>query len=166
MAHDAGQATALVIGGTGPTGVPLVLGLVARGYRVTMLHTGAHEDPAIPDAVEHVHTDPFDGAAVATALAGRTFDVGLIMYGRLRDLAAIVGGRVGKLISVGGAPAVRGYGDPQLLVPMGMVAPTLEEVPTVAARWRLRQRQGGEDRRDGGDGVRRGPDRDPLPATR
>ncbi|MGR6997509.1 hypothetical protein ACU686_04355 [Yinghuangia aomiensis] len=30
----------LVVGGTGPTGVPLVRGLVARGHEVTILHQG------------------------------------------------------------------------------------------------------------------------------
>ncbi|MEO5900855.1 MAG: NAD-dependent dehydratase [Ilumatobacteraceae bacterium] len=132
MAHES-QQTALVIGGTGPTGVPLVLGLVERGAQVTMLHTGRHEDPQIPAVVEHVHADPFDIGAVQGALGARTFDVGLIMYGRLRDLAGPIGARVGKLITVGGAPAVRGYGDPQLLVPTGMPAPTLEDAPAVDA---------------------------------
>ena len=62
---------ALVIGGTGPTGPFIVNGLLARGYRVAMLHTGRHEIPEIPPQVEHIHTAPFERGALETALAGR-----------------------------------------------------------------------------------------------
>ena len=51
---------ALVVGGTGPTGPHIVNGLIDRELDVSILHTGAHESPAIPEAVEHIHTDPFD----------------------------------------------------------------------------------------------------------
>jgi len=37
--------TALLIGGTGPTGPPIARGLEARGYDVTILHSGNHEVP-------------------------------------------------------------------------------------------------------------------------
>ena len=50
--------TALVIGGTGPTGHFIVNGLLTRGYRVAILHTGNHEVAEIPPSVEHIHTDP------------------------------------------------------------------------------------------------------------
>ena len=50
---------ALVIGGTGPSGHFVVNGLRARGYRVSILHTGRHEVPEIPDDVEHVHANPY-----------------------------------------------------------------------------------------------------------
>ena len=50
---------ALVVGGTGPTRPHVVGGLVARGFAVTMLHTGRYERDEISDVVEHVHTDPF-----------------------------------------------------------------------------------------------------------
>ena len=46
---------ALVIGGTGPTGPFIVNGLRERGYAVTILHTGKHEVPEIPQDVEHLH---------------------------------------------------------------------------------------------------------------
>ena len=35
--------TALVVGGTGPTGPFIVNGLRERGYRVTIFHRGTHE---------------------------------------------------------------------------------------------------------------------------
>ena len=59
---------ALVIGGTGPTGHFLVNGLRARGYAVTILHSGNHEVKEIPDDVEHIHTNAFDGEKVRAAV--------------------------------------------------------------------------------------------------
>src|SRR4051812_23035015 len=94
-----GGATAILVGGTGPTGPHVVRGLLDRGYAVTIVHTGRHERAEIAAEVEHVHVDPFDAAATAAALGGRTADVGVVMYGRLRELAGIVGRRVGKLVT-------------------------------------------------------------------
>lgn len=111
---------ALVVGGTGPTGPFVVQGLVDRGFQVTMLHTGRHERPEIPAVVEHLHVDPFDREATATALAGATFDLAVVMYGRLRDLAELLAGRVGRFVSVGGVPVVSGFGDPGSLRPAGL----------------------------------------------
>ena len=79
--------TALVIGGTGPTGPYVVNGLVDRGFQVSILHTGRHETSLIGPEVEHIHTDPFDAQRTANDVGGRTFDLGVVMYGRLRDLA-------------------------------------------------------------------------------
>ena len=124
--------TALVVGGTGPTGPHVVGGLLERGFAVTMLHTGRHERDEIPAVVEHVHTDPFDAAAVDDALGRRTFDVAALMYGRLRDLAPAVAGRTGKLVTVGGMPAVLGYGDPEALTPHGLPVPTHEATAVLA----------------------------------
>ena len=42
--------TALLIGGTGPTGPPIALGLEARGYEVTILHSGNHEVPEVAES--------------------------------------------------------------------------------------------------------------------
>ena len=52
--------TALVIGGTGPTGPYVVNGLAERGYKVTIIHTGRHETDLLGPEIEHIHTDPFD----------------------------------------------------------------------------------------------------------
>lgn len=119
--------TALVIGGTGPTGPFVVNGLVSRGYRVTILHTGNHEVDSIPADLEHVHTDPFDEAAVAAALGDRSFDLVVAMYGRLRMLAKLLAGRCERFISVGGVPVYRGFARPDALVPAGMALPTRED---------------------------------------
>ena len=49
---------ALVVGGTGPTGISIVHGLVGRGYDVTILHRGTHEREETPAVVEHLHAGP------------------------------------------------------------------------------------------------------------
>lgn len=118
--------TALVIGGTGPTGPGVVNGLLARGHEVTILHTGRHEVDTIPDHVEHVHTNPFRIAEVEAALGDRTFDVVYAMYGRLRDLAPFFVGRTGQFVAVGGIPAYRGVADPGQNFPTGMLVPIRE----------------------------------------
>ncbi|HJM22525.1 MAG TPA: hypothetical protein QF409_11125 [Acidimicrobiales bacterium] len=118
--------TALVVGGTGPTGPHIVNGLLQREFTVAILHTGAHESERIPEVVEHIHTDPFDAEKTADALNGRTFDLAIVMYGRLRELAELLHGKVEKFVSVGGVPAYTGWGDADALWPPGMRVPTRE----------------------------------------
>ena len=120
-----------MIGGTGPTGIPLVDGLVRRGHNVTILHRGLHERAETPAVVEHVHADPYDEHALRAALEGRTFDVIFAMYGRLRAVAECVRGRVGQFVSVGGVPAYRGFMNPWLHEPLGLPVPIAEDAPTV-----------------------------------
>jgi nucleoside-diphosphate-sugar epimerase len=64
----------LVIGGTGPTGPYIVNGLVERGHRVTILHTGRHELDALPpsEVVPHIHADPFDHGSFTAAIHSRS----------------------------------------------------------------------------------------------
>ena len=136
---------ALVIGGTGPTGHLIVNGLLQRGYLVAMLHTGRHEVAEIPPEVEHIHTDPFSEDALRQALDGRTFDLTLAAYGRLRRIALVMRGRTGRFISIGGAPAYRGYMNPTVLSTRGMPVPTAEDAELVpieeedAKGWRVAQ---------------------------
>lgn len=95
------MTTALVIGGTGPTGPGIVGGLIARGYRVDVLHRGVHEVP-LPEEVGHIHADPhFD--TMVEALAGRTYEVVVATYGRARLLPKALRGVTERLISIGGA---------------------------------------------------------------
>ena len=122
---------ALVIGGTGPTGIPLVRGLVDRDYDVTIVHRGLHERAETPDAVTHVHTDPYDNDALRELLDGETFDIVVAMYGRLRRIAELTAGRVGQFVSVGGVPAIRGWMNPWLFDPPGLPVPVDEDAPTV-----------------------------------
>lgn len=95
--------TALVIGGTGPTGFPIIRGLEERGYRVCMLHSGKHELPELPETrLEHLHASPHFADSLRDAVAGREFDLVIATYGRLRILPEVFGGRVPRMITVGG----------------------------------------------------------------
>lgn len=136
---------ALVIGGTGPSGHFIVNGLLRRGYQVAILHTGRHEVKEIPETVEHIHSDPFSESALADTLGPLNFDLTVAAYGRLRRIAEIMAGRTGRFISIGGAPAYRGYMNPATLNPAGMPIPTAEDAPLVSTEtedpkgWRVVQ---------------------------
>ncbi|MFC1904857.1 hypothetical protein ACFLXT_03740 [Chloroflexota bacterium] len=91
----------LVIGGTGPSGTPLVQELLNRGYRVTIYHSGAHE-AEWADKVEHIHGDTW-GEGPMRNLAKRQWDMAINTYGRSEDIvSALKGGKIGKLVSVTG----------------------------------------------------------------
>ena len=122
--------TALVIGGTGPTGPPLVDGLLARGYDTTMFHTGRHELADGPD-LPHIHGDPFSAEGIADALGDRRFDVVVATYGRVRLIAEHLAGRCGHLLVVGGTPVYEGYVEPDTHFPTGMSMPVREDHPLV-----------------------------------
>jgi len=123
---------ALVVGGTGPTGHPIVLGLLERGYDVTILHRGTHERPDTPPDVRHLHRDPYDDDALRETLTAEGVDLVVAMYGRLRRIAECTAGRVGQFVSVGGVPAYRGWMNPWLADPAGLPVPISEEAATVA----------------------------------
>lgn len=124
---------ALVVGGTGPTGPFIVEGLRRRGYKVSIFHRGTHEIPEIPDDVEHIHGDPHFAETIDAALSGRTFDLTVATYGRIRLLAAALAGRTGRFVGIGGYAAYRGWVDPYALDPPGMSSPVPEDAPTVAS---------------------------------
>ena len=96
---------ALVIGGAGATGPFMVDGLLKRGFQVTVLHRGVHETE-LPREVEHIHADPHWLESFKAALEGKTFDIIMGIYGRLRITAEAVKGHTDRLISVGGAVAI------------------------------------------------------------
>ena len=96
-----GKPGALVVGGTGPTGPDVVNGLLARGYQVTILHSGLHE-ARFRGPVEHVHADAHSLESMQNALRSRSFDLGIAMYGRLRHVATALEEKVERLIAVGG----------------------------------------------------------------
>lgn len=122
--------TALVVGGTGPTGPHIVQGLVDRDYETTIFHRGLHESDALPP-VEHIHGDPHFIETIEESLAGRTFDLVLGLYGRLRHVAQAVAGRCERFISVGGPPGVRGQMAPEATFPFGLKGVLREDDPTV-----------------------------------
>jgi nucleoside-diphosphate-sugar epimerase len=121
----------LVVGGTGPTGIPIVRGLVEGGHEVTILHRGLHERDETPPTVAHLHCDPYDDASLAEGTHGATFDVVIAMYGRLRSIARLMAGRTGRFVSVGGVPAYRGWMNPWLHDPHGLPVPISEDAATV-----------------------------------
>ena len=129
---------ALVVGGTGPTGPPLVEGLLGRGFEVSLFHTGRHELPDGPD-VRHIHGSPFEADSIASSLGGETFDVVVATYGRVRVLAEHFAGKCGHFLVVGGTPVYAGYVNPGELFPTGMRLPVREKthplVPVDAARF-------------------------------
>src|SRR3954454_15652569 len=109
----------LMVGGTGPSGIPIVRALVEHGHDVTILHRGTHERAETPAAVAHVHADPYDDDHMIGALTTTTYDVVIAMYGRLRRIAELTAGRTGQFVSVGGVPAYQGWMNPFLGEPAG-----------------------------------------------
>jgi nucleoside-diphosphate-sugar epimerase len=65
----------LFIGGTGVISTACVRTALEAGYEVTVLNRGATSTRPVPEGAEVVRADIRDAASVATALAGRTFDV-------------------------------------------------------------------------------------------
>lgn len=118
--------TALLVGGSGPTGPHVAWGLTQRGYAVTMLHRGTHELPELTP-YEHLHADPHFREPLEEALSGRMFDVVIATYGRLRAVADAVAGRCAIFVAVSGLPAYAGYHDPSIVSPCGMPVAAREE---------------------------------------
>ena len=80
----------LMIGGTGPSGIPIVERLVEHGHDVTILHRGEHERPETPPDLVHIHADPYDeasfrGGAGRHDMGRRRRDVRTAPHGRGRD---------------------------------------------------------------------------------
>lgn len=119
--------TALLVGGSGPTGPWVAAGLAERGYDVTLLHRGNHELPEL-EPYEHLHADPHFREPLDEVLAGRTFDVVAATYGRLRLVADALAGRCGSFVAVSGVPVYTGYHEPGRLFPRGMPVGAREEV--------------------------------------
>ena len=92
--------TALVVGGTGPTGPFIVEGLVERGYDVAILHRGFHE-VEFKYQVEHIHGEPHFADEFRQAMGDRKFDVIVCTYGRLRVVAEACVGKTERFIAVG-----------------------------------------------------------------
>lgn len=120
------RRTALLVGGTGPTGPAIARGLEDLGFEVVLLHRGNHEIPEVA-RLEHLHGDVFSEDGIRAALGGRNFDVAIVTYGRLRSVAEVLKDRVGHLLSVGGVPVYHGYFDPAVRIPPGLPVPTRED---------------------------------------
>lgn len=122
---------ALVVGGTGPTGNFVVKGLLERNCQVAIFHRGTHESEEIPQEVEHIHGDPHFLQSIEGSLKGRSFDVVVATYGRIRLLVQAMKGKTARFVAVTGAPVYRGYLDPHHNTPFGLPVPTPEDAPVV-----------------------------------
>jgi nucleoside-diphosphate-sugar epimerase len=129
---------ALVIGGTGPTGPFLVNGLIAQGYDVSIMHRGTHDSDDIPKSVERIIGDPHFRETLRDALRGRTFDLIIATYGRIRYIAEVAGDYTNRLITIGGAPCYRGMLQPDALFPAGLEIPLNEAAPKVESEEEFR----------------------------
>jgi nucleoside-diphosphate-sugar epimerase len=121
----------LVVGGTGPTGVFLVKGLVDRGYQVTIFHRGTHELDEIPRDVKHIHGDPHFLESIVNAVRGRTYDLVIASYGRIRLLVQAMKGKTQRFIAISGMPVYRGYFDPHHNSPFGLPVPIPEDAAVI-----------------------------------
>ena len=120
----------LVVGGSGPTGVPIVRGLVDAGHDVTLLNRGLHPKPELA-GIPVITADPYDADSFAAALGDATWDCIAAMYGRLRMIARATAGRCGHFVSVGGVPAYRGWTDAWQFDPPGLPVPVREDADLV-----------------------------------
>ncbi|HUF99639.1 MAG TPA: hypothetical protein VMM60_16025, partial [Ilumatobacter sp.] len=107
-----GARTALVVGGTGPTGPPAVNGLLERGYEVTVFHSGLHE-AEFAGPVRHIHGDVHFPETIREACGDESFDLVIAQYGRLRHLADHFAGRTEHFIGVGSGGSIAGSDDPR-----------------------------------------------------
>lgn len=119
----------LVVGGTGPSGVPLVNSFLRGGYSVAVYHTGQHE-AEFEGRVEHLHGDPRNPADIDTTLSGRAWEIAVCTSGRLRALASALAGKTRRLVGITGQPVYR-----------GTLLPTPEgRLPLPVPEWAERQR--------------------------
>ncbi len=121
--------SALVVGGTGPTGPHILRGLLERGYDVSIFHRGTHEPPDLPE-VRHVHGDPHFAETIDVAVGRGKYDVVLAAYGRTTLLAEAFRGRAGHFLAIGGAPRYAGFNEPHRLIPGGPALPIREDAPS------------------------------------
>lgn len=118
---------ALIIGGTGPTGIFIISGLLSRGFEVTILHRGTHESSEIPHQVRHIHADPHFKETLEAALIGTRFDLVIASYGRLKVIAEVLKNKTNRLITVGSIAGYYGLANPSSLFPYGLGIPCSED---------------------------------------
>lgn len=116
----------LVVGGTGPSGVPLVNAFIEAGDVVTIFHSGTHE-AEFTAPVTHLHGDSRDPQAIAEHLGNSEWDVAVCSSGRLRALAQHLAGKTQRLVGITGQPVYAGANRP---TPSGTIPlPVSEDAP-------------------------------------
>ena len=99
----------LVVGGTAGTAPPIIDQLLQRGYAVSSYRRGIHELDELPPEIEHVHAEPHFDETISRDLAGRSFDLAVAAYRRIRYLAEAPRGKAPRLITIGGYPVMKGW---------------------------------------------------------
>jgi len=134
----------LIVGGTGPTGVPLVERFLAEGDQVAIYHRGAHEYDFAGE-VEHLHGDPRDPDDIVGTLGTRTWDVVVCTSGRLRALADHLAGQTGRLVGITGQPVYEGSMTPtpggKIPLPVPEDAPRQSDAGNYTARVKVGEDQ-------------------------
>ena len=127
--------TALVVGGTGPSGPEIVAMLLAADFQVCVLHRGVHEPDGVPvlNEVEHIHADPHFLDPLRDGLGTRTFDVVVATYGRMTVNVEALSGRCERFVGVGGNPVHPGVLDSTSAWPSGMRVLADEDSPVASA---------------------------------
>ncbi len=94
--------TALIIGGTRNLGPDIATALLEAGFAAAVFHRGVTHSAALPAAVERLHGDRGDAAALQAAIGSRSFDVVIdttLYHGADAEAAArIFDGRTGRYI--------------------------------------------------------------------
>ncbi|MDR1213349.1 MAG: NAD-dependent epimerase/dehydratase family protein [Propionibacteriaceae bacterium] len=113
------ESTVLFIGGTGIISSACAREALELGFRVTVLNRGRTALRPAPDGVEVLHADLDDDASLASALAGRQFDVVADFMtftpAQLARNLDLVTGRIGQYILTSSASA---YAKPVASLPI------------------------------------------------
>ena len=105
------MARILVVGGTGPTGPPIVNTFLHAGHEVSIFHSGRH--PVDFDGpVERILGNARDRDDIRAKIASREWDLAVCMYGRLRTLADELAGNTRRLVGITGQPVYKGSQPP------------------------------------------------------
>ncbi len=126
--------SALVVGGTGPTGLHIVNFLLAAGFETTVFNSGRHDSGVtFAGPVERLFGDARDEPSFAGAISDRRWNVAICTYGRLRMLASVLAGRVDRLVGITGQPVYRGAARPTprggIALPVPEWAPRQSDMP-------------------------------------
>ncbi|MDR1635188.1 MAG: NAD-dependent epimerase/dehydratase family protein [Bifidobacteriaceae bacterium] len=124
------EGSVLFIGGTGAISWWCVKAAQAAGWNVSVVGRGLSHLRLLPDGVEWIKADVTDSASLASALAGREFDVvaDFLSYDvpRLRRNVELLAGRLGQYIFISTASA---YQKPVASLPI------TESTPLVNPFW-------------------------------
>jgi len=100
---------ALVVGGTGPTGVHIVNFLIHAGHEVAVFNSGKHDSGVeFTDKVERIYGNPRDEESVGQSIGAREWDVAICTYGKLTMLANQLAGKTKRLVGITGQPVYKG----------------------------------------------------------